>query len=256
MNRQIGSGAQPVRGDQSSPRAAARGGAGLSVLNARKTARDPVLMAKAWVRTHSIGRTGPHRPACEAATSATADAACLGCGNAARTVVRVCIGRLSVVAGTAHARWCSPSAAVCWAEVLPVITADAGRALGPMLPSSARERWPFCVLRDSCHAALPDQPGSPSIGSGRWTGGSRHHPRLVRLANDRHFMDAVGAWPCCVGMSLSNRKSAAQTLCNCVLSGVMLSAQAGRGAVYMYVRRGNDGRCVRALGVSMSPTSE
>ena len=198
-----------LRGDQQSSRPG--GGAGLSVLNARKTARDPVLMAEAWVRTHSIGRTGPHRPACEATTSATADAACLGCGNAARTVVRVCIGCLSVVAGTARARCCSPFAAVCWAEVLPVIAADAGRALGPMLPSSARERWPFCVLRDSCHAALPDQPGSPSIGSGRWTGGSRHHPRLIRLATDGYFMDDVGAWPCCVGMSLSNRKSAAQT---------------------------------------------
>ena len=40
-------------------------------------------------------------------------------------------------------------------------------------------------------------------------------------------------------------------VCNCVLSGVMLSAQAGRGAADRYVRRGNDGRCVRALGVSM-----
>ena len=185
-------------------------GAGLSVLNARKTARDPELMAEAWVRTHSIGRTGPHRPACEAATSATADAACLGCSNAARTVVRVCIGRLSVVAGTARARWCSPFAAVCWAEVLPVTTADAGRALGPMLQSSARERWPFYVLRDSCHAALPDQPGSPSIGSGRWTGGSRRRPHLVRLATGENLMDDAGAWPCCVGVSLSNRKSAAR----------------------------------------------
>ena len=167
-------------------------------------------MAEAWVRTHSIGRTGPHRSVCEAVTSATADAACLGCGNAARTVVGVCIGRLSVVAGTARARWCSAFAAVCWAEVLPVIVIDAGWALGPMLLASARERWPFCVLRDSCHAALPDQPGSPSIGSVRWTGGSRRHPRLPRLATDGQVLDDVGAWPCCVGMSLSNRKSAAQ----------------------------------------------
>ena len=27
-----------------------------------------------------------------------------------------------------------------------------------MLPATARERWPFFVLRDSCHAAQPDQP--------------------------------------------------------------------------------------------------
>jgi hypothetical protein len=45
-------------------------------------------------------------------------------------------------------------------------------------------------------------------------------------------------------------------VCNCVLSCVMLSTQAGRGAVYMYVRRGNDGWCVRTLGVSMSLQNE
>ena len=36
-------------------------------------------------------------------------------------------------------------------------------------------------------------------------------------------------------------------VCRCALSGVMLSAQAGRGAIDRYVRCGNDGRCVRAL---------
>ena len=45
-------------------------------------------------------------------------------------------------------------------------------------------------------------------------------------------------------------------VCNCVLSGVMLSAQAGRGAAGKYVRRGNDVWCVRALGVSMSLQNE
>ena len=182
----------------------------MGVLNARKTARDPVLMAEAWVRTHSIGRTGPHRPACEAATSAMADAACFGCGSGVRTVVRVCIGRFSVVAGTARARWCSPFAAGCWAEVLCVTAADAGRALGSMLLASAREPWPFYVLRESCHAAVPDQPGLPSIGSGRRTGGSRHRPRLPRLATDCYCMDPATAWPCCVAVFQSNRKSAAQ----------------------------------------------
>ena len=117
----------------------------------------------------------------------------------------------SVVAGTARARRCSPFAAVCWAEVLPVTVTETGRALGPMLPSSAWELWPFCVLRDSCQAAVPDQPGLPSTSSGRRTGGSRHRPRLIKLANDYYRMDAAAAWPCCVGMSLSNRKSAAQT---------------------------------------------
>ena len=94
-----------------------------------------------------------------------------------------------------------------------------------MLPSSARERWPFCVLRDSCHAALPDQPGWPSIGSGRWTGGSRHRPRLIRLATDGHFMDDTGAWPGCVGTCLSNRKSAPQT----ALSNACLKIEPSRG---------------------------
>eukprot|EP01043_Picozoa_sp_COSAG02_P007197 COSAG02_NODE_212_length_28729_cov_45.980196_8_plen_233_part_00 len=101
-------------------------------------------------------------------------------------VVRPCIGRLSVVAGTARVRCCSPFAAVCWAETLLVTAAEAGRALGPVLPASARERWPFSVLRDSCHAALPDQPGLPPIGSGRQTGGSlatNHTPSYLRHMN-------------------------------------------------------------------------
>ncbi len=145
-----------VRGDQS-----LAGATGLGVLDARKNARAPVLMVETWVRTPSIRRTGPFRAPCEATTSATADAVCLGCGSATRTMVRPCVVRLSVVTGTAHARWCSPFATICWAEVLPVVASEPSRALGPMLPASARERWPFCVLRDSCHAALLDKPGLP-----------------------------------------------------------------------------------------------
>jgi hypothetical protein len=131
----------------------------LGVLDARKTARAPVVMVKTWVRTPSIRRTGQRRPLCEATTSAAADAACLGCGSATRTLARPCIGRLSEVTVAAHARWFSPFAAVCWADGLPITAAEAGGALGPMLPASAQEHWPFCVLRDSCSAALPDQPG-------------------------------------------------------------------------------------------------
>jgi len=34
--------------------------------------------------------------------------------------------------------------------MLPITAAEAGKALGPMLPASAREHWPSCVL----HAML------------------------------------------------------------------------------------------------------
>ena len=151
------------------------------------------------------------RPVCEAARSAAADSPCLGSGSATKTLARACIGRLCVVAGTARARWCSPCAVVCWAEALPVTAAEAGRALGPMLPASARERWPFCVLRDSCHAALPDQPGLPQNGSGRWTGGPRRRPRALRLTTDDRCVDTAGVWPCCVGAPLSDRAGRSQT---------------------------------------------
>ena len=99
------------------------------------------------------------RPVCGVARSAPADAACLGSGSATKTPVQPCIRRASVGAGTASARWLRQVVTACWAEVLPGTTSKANRALGPMLPASARERWPFFVLRDSCHAALPDQPG-------------------------------------------------------------------------------------------------
>ncbi len=116
-------------------------------------------MAGAWVRAPSIGRTAPSRALCEVARSSAADSPCLGCGSAARTLVHACIGRLSTVAGTARARWLRQLVAVCWAEALLITVVEAGRALGPMLPTSAREHWPFFVLRDSCHAALLAQPG-------------------------------------------------------------------------------------------------
>eukprot|EP01043_Picozoa_sp_COSAG02_P047608 COSAG02_NODE_4582_length_5188_cov_2.108166_4_plen_292_part_00 len=180
-------------------------------INARKTGRAPVLMAGAWVRAPSIGRTGASRALCEVARSAAADSPCLGSGSSAKTRARPCIRRLSMVAGTARARWLRQLAAACWAETLPATATEADRALGPMLPASARERWPFCVVRDPCHAALPDQPGLPSIGSRRRTGGSRRRPRVLRLAVDQHCMHSAGAWPCCVGVILSTRTSVAQT---------------------------------------------
>ena len=151
------------------------------------------------------------RPVCGAASSAAADSPCLGSGSATKTLLHPRIGRLSVAAGTARARWLRQLAAVCWAEEPPATATEAERALGPMLPASARERWPFCVVRDSCHAALPDQPGVPPIGSGRRTGGSRRRPYPLRLADDGRCMDSVGTGPCCMGVPLSNRNSVAQT---------------------------------------------
>ena len=124
------------------------------------------------------------RPTDEAARSAAADSACLGSGSTARHRFTACIGRLSAAVGTGRARCLWKAAAVCWANALPVTASEADTALRPMLPTSAWEPWPFCVVRESCHAAMPDQPGLPSIGSGRRTGGSRRHPHLPRLATD------------------------------------------------------------------------
>jgi hypothetical protein len=151
-------------------------------------------MVEAWVQAPSIGRTGVPGGLCEAARTAAADSLCLGSGSTTKTLVRTCIGRLSVMAGTARARWLRQLG--CWGEMLHIIATEAGRALGPMLPSAPWESWPFCVVRDSCFAALPDQPGLRPIGSGRRTGGSRRHPYPVILANDGHCMDVAGAGPC------------------------------------------------------------
>ena len=215
-------------------------------------------MAEAWTGTPSIERTTMLRPVCEAAKSAAVDAACLGSGSAAKTLVHTCLGRLSVAAGTARARWLRQLAAVCRAEVLPIITVDADRALGPMLPSSAWEHWPFCVVRDSCHAALPDQPGLPPIGSGRRTGGSHHHPYPLRLANDRHtawMQRALGhaAWVClCQSqVSGSNTPSPAVRVQSCACRRRV--ERSGRPRSFQQVwLTWDDGWCVRACAKRVS----
>ena len=168
--------------------------------NAGETAATPVLMAGAWVRAPSIARTGVSRGLCEAAASAAADTACRGRGSATKTRVRPCFGRLSMVAGTGCARWLWQVVAPCSAEVLPMVSTGAGRALGHMLPALARERWPFCVLHDSCHAATADPPRLPPIGSGRRTGGSRRHlrPSYLPLVVTAWLQRVLGraAWAC------------------------------------------------------------
>ena len=110
--------------------------------------------------------------------------------------------------------------------------------------STGHSAW--CVIRVT--SATPDQPGLLRIGLGRRAGGSRRRPYPIRLASSEHCMDAAGAGACCMSVSLSDRKSVAQTplpaslkcsrlelfVCSGVLAGVVLSARAGRRAVGSY----------------------
>ena len=75
---------------------------------------------------------------------------CLGSGSDAKSLARACIGRPLEPAGTGRPRWLWRLAGSSCAEMLPITAAEAGKALGPMLPASAREHWPSCVL----HAML------------------------------------------------------------------------------------------------------
>ena len=177
----------PVAGGRRPPPAPSDPAPPAGVGTHEKTAKAPVLMAEAWTRTPSIGRTGMLTPVCEAARLAPADAACLGSGSAARTLVHPCIGRLSVAGGTARARWLRQLAAVCWAEVLPATTTEADRALGPIdapvisAGALAILRGTACVIRGS-RSPAGSVSGLQPIGSGRRTGGSRRHPYPLRLA--------------------------------------------------------------------------
>ena len=143
----------------------------LGALKRTQTGRAPMLMVGAWVRAPSIGRSKPPGAVCLAVRSAAAYAACLVSGSAAKSLVHACIGRLSEPAGTGRARWLRRLAGICCAEMLPITAAEAGRALGPMLPSSARELWPFSVLRG---ADLLSRRNCPPRGQ---FGGCSHHTR-------------------------------------------------------------------------------
>ena len=96
-----------------------------------------------------------------------------------------------------------------------------------------------------------------------------HSSSDLQLTNTTWMTRVLGhaAWVCVCQIASQQLKRPSPTpvakstrlelsVCNCVLSGVTLSAQARRGAVDRYVRRGNDGRCVRALGVSMPLQNE
>ena len=115
-------------------------------------------MTEAYARTPLIGRTGMLRPRYEAARSTAADSPCFSSCNAAKTGSPRVHRTASAAVGTGRARCLWQAVAVCWAGALPTTAIEAGRALEPMLPASAREPWPCCVVRDSCHSAVPDQP--------------------------------------------------------------------------------------------------
>ena len=84
-------------------RARRRGRAGMDELKRTKTATAPAMLPGTYVRAPSIERTEARRALCEAARPAAADATWLGGGGDAETLVRPCVGRLSMVAGTARA---------------------------------------------------------------------------------------------------------------------------------------------------------
>ncbi len=89
--------------DLHAARARAAGRAGMDELKRTKTATAPAMMPGTYVRAPSIERTEARRALCEAARPAAADAPWLGGGGDAETLVRPCVGRLSMVAGTARA---------------------------------------------------------------------------------------------------------------------------------------------------------
>ena len=118
-----------------------------------------------------------------------------------------------------------------------------------MLPSSARELWPFCVLRDSCHAALPDQPGLPPIArdAGLAALAAVHTPSDLRMMDAAWIQWVLGhaAWVCLCQIASQWLKRAFPMpyprwsrlelfVCSCVLVGDVLSARAGRGAATRY----------------------
>ena len=111
---------------------------------------------------------------------------------------------------------------------------------------------------------MPDQPGLPQNGSGRWTGGSSHHPSALRLTNDYHCVDTVVVRLCCVGSPLSDREQVLKRssgtpalkwsrlepfVCNPVLAGDVMSTRTGWEAAVSYDWHGSDSWCVRAQSV-------
>ena len=128
---------------------------------------------------------------CASVTACMVWAARFGRGSVAKTRVQQCIAHLCVVAGTGRARFPRQLAVAHWAERLPIIAADGGRVLRPMLLASAQEPRPFCLICDTCHAALSDRSGAPQIWLGtpdRWLSPP---PKPVSLATDGNMCYSV-----------------------------------------------------------------
>ena len=121
---------------------------------------------------------------CASVTACVVWAACFGRGTVAKTRVQQCIAHLCVVAGTGGIRCLRQLAIAHWAQTLPITATEGGRVLRPMILAPAQEPRPFCVLCDSCHAALSDQPGSPQIRLGTPGWWLLPPPKLVRLTAD------------------------------------------------------------------------
>ena len=124
------------------------------------------------------------RAVCEVVSACVVWATCSGRGSAPISDVQQCIAHLCVVAGTGGIRCLRQLAIAHWAQTLPITATEGGRVLRPMILAPAQEPRPFCVLCDSCHAALSDQPGSQQIRlgtPGRWL---LPPPKLIRLTAD------------------------------------------------------------------------
>ena len=142
-------GGRVARATAGRARARGRSRTAMGALKRRETGRARAVMPGAQVRAPSIERLGLSGALCSATGSTAAYVACLGCGSATKTPVHSRIDASRWWLKTVHARGLWQPATVCWAEKLPAVHDDSGRALGSMLSTSAKEHWPFFVLRDS-----------------------------------------------------------------------------------------------------------
>ena len=114
-------------------RARGRSRTAMGALKRRETGSARAVMPGAQVRAPSIERLGLSGALCSATGSTAVYVACLGCGSATKTPVHSRIDASRWWLKTVHARGLWQPATVCWAEKLPAVHDDSGRALGSML---------------------------------------------------------------------------------------------------------------------------